>query len=43
VDRYTVRCVARRTHRQIRFDGKILVMTVAHVTHRLQGLPRRRA
>ena len=26
--------IACRTHRQIRFDGKILVMTVAHVTHR---------
>ena len=37
------RCVACRTHRQIRFDGKILVMTVAHVAHRLQGLLRRRA
>src|SRR5688572_20663147 len=30
------RCLACRTHRQIRFDGKILVMTVAHVTHRLR-------
>ena len=26
------RCLACRTHRQIRLDGKILVMTVAHVT-----------
>ena len=29
-----IRCDACRTHRQIRFDGKILVMTVASVTHR---------
>jgi hypothetical protein len=28
---HAVRCVGCRTHRQIRFDGKILVMTVAHV------------
>ena len=31
------RCVACCTHRQIRFDGEILVMTVAHVAHCLQG------
>ena len=29
-----IRCDACRPHRQIRFDGKILVMTVASVTHR---------
>ena len=36
-----IRCDACCAHRQIRFDGKILVMTVAHVTHRTgrQNLP----